>query len=138
MTSEKTQQTIDALEALLERERTALMDGDLDFLVGQFDEKKTLIDTLNGSGEAGVVNLEQLQAKAQRNQALLDSALQGIRSVTSRMNALHRSGGRSKASRPARWKSAPDNWDADPRNSDQMHVTWKIRFRVLLGDADQG
>lgn len=90
MTSEKTQQTIDALEALLERERTALMDGDLDFLVGQFDEKKTLIDTLNGSGEAGVVNLEQLQAKAQRNQALLDSALQGIRSVTSRMNALHR------------------------------------------------
>ena len=90
MTSETTQQTIDALDSLLERERRALMEGDLDFLAGLFDEKKTLIDTLNGSGEAAAANLKQLQVKALRNQTLLDSALQGIRSVATRMSALHR------------------------------------------------
>ena len=90
MISEETQGTIAALETLLERERSALIAGDFDALVDQFDEKKTLIDRLNGSGEAVDVSLSGLQAKALRNQALLDSALRGIRSVANRMNTLSR------------------------------------------------
>lgn len=90
MTSETTEQTMSALDALLERERAALIQGDLDLLVGQFDEKKALIDRLNQTGATEAGALDQLQAKAARNQALLDSALQGIRSVATRMNTLHR------------------------------------------------
>lgn len=90
MSSETTQHTIAALDGLLERERAALLDGDLDLLVGQLGEKKALIDTLNDCADAGGERLEALQTKVLRNQALLDSALQGIRSVASRMSALHR------------------------------------------------
>ncbi|MCF3592666.1 hypothetical protein LZG00_01475 [Rhodobacteraceae bacterium LMO-12] len=90
MNSTTTQHTIEALDALLERERTALMEGDLNFLAGQYDEKKTLIDRLNDNGAAGAAKLEQLQAKALRNQALLNRALQGIRSVANRMSTLQR------------------------------------------------
>jgi len=90
MTSETTQQTIDALNLLLERERTALLNSDLDRLVAQYDEKKTLIDTLNGSDSAAAPQMKQLQARALRNQELLASALQGILSVANRMSALQR------------------------------------------------
>ena len=90
MTSEAVQHTIGALDALLDRERSALLEGDLEGLIGQFDEKKTLIDRLNGSGEVREAELKALQGKAARNQALLDSALQGIRSVADRMSTLHR------------------------------------------------
>ncbi|MDQ2090548.1 flagellar biosynthesis protein FlgN [Marimonas arenosa] len=90
MSSEKTQHTIEALDGLLDRERAALLEGDLDLLVGQLDEKKALIDTLNNHGDAGGESLAALQRKVLRNQALLDSALDGIRSVARRMSALHR------------------------------------------------
>lgn len=90
MNSDTTQATIEALEVLLEREREALLEGDLDQLVTQLEEKETLIDTLNGCGDAAGERLHQLQSKVLRNQALLDSALQGIRSVANRMSALHR------------------------------------------------
>lgn len=90
MSSEMTQHTIEALDQLLDREREALLDGDFDLLVCQLDEKKTLIDTLNECGDAGTAPLTELQRKVLRNQALLDSALEGIRTVASRMSALHR------------------------------------------------
>lgn len=90
MTHDMTDKTIEALDDLLERERGALLEGDLDVLVRQLDEKKALIDTLNITDMAGQDSLIDLQGKVARNQALLDSALQGIRSVANRMNALHR------------------------------------------------
>ena len=90
MSFETTRQTIEALDGLLEREREALLAGDLERLVGYLDEKKTLIDTLNGAEDVSSDRLEALQGKATRNQALLDSALQGIRSVANRMSTLHR------------------------------------------------
>jgi len=90
MSSEMTNTTIEALDMLLERERAALLEGDLDLLVCQLDEKKALIDALNACDDASGSSLEALQTKVLRNQALLDSALQGIRSVASRMSALHR------------------------------------------------
>ena len=89
MNSEATQETIDALDLLLERERDALLSGDLERLVGYLGEKETLIDTLNDCPDAGGEGLQSLQSKALRNQALFDSALQGIRSVATRMTALH-------------------------------------------------
>jgi len=90
MSSETTQITIEALDGLLDREREALLDGDLDQLVVQLEEKEALIKALNGCDDAQGDSLNELQTKVLRNQALLDSALQGIRSVANRMSALHR------------------------------------------------
>jgi flagellar biosynthesis/type III secretory pathway chaperone len=90
MTTDIFRETIEALHDLLEREREALLRGDLDLLVRQLEEKKSLIDTLNGADRADGGELRDLQGKVMRNQALLDSALEGIRSVANRMSALHR------------------------------------------------
>lgn len=80
---------IAALGALLEREREALLNGDFDTLVAQLEEKQALVETLNDLDGGGDGELEALQGKVQRNQALLNSALEGIRSVAARMSALH-------------------------------------------------
>lgn len=90
MTSETTQNAIAALDFLLEREREALVEGDLDQLTDLFEEKRTLIDQVNDQTDAETETLQTLQAKALRNQTLLDNALQGIRSVATRMGTLHR------------------------------------------------
>ncbi|MDU8929621.1 flagellar biosynthesis protein FlgN [Alisedimentitalea sp. MJ-SS2] len=90
MRSEFSQLTIEAPDKLLDRERQALLEGDLEHLVTQLEEKEALIERLNECEDAGGEPLNALQVKVLRNQALLDSALQGIRSVASRMSALHR------------------------------------------------
>lgn len=90
MKHETTKEMIDALESLLERERSALLEGDLDFLVSQLDEKTALVDALQVREDAGAEEIAGLQVKVLRNQALLDSALEGIRNVASRMSALRR------------------------------------------------
>lgn len=90
MTTDTIQTTIEALHDLLECERAALLKGDLDLLVRQLEEKKRLIDSLNNAEQADGGELRDLQDKVLRNQALLDSALEGIRSVANRMSALHR------------------------------------------------
>ena len=90
MTTETALQSIEALEALLERERRALLKGDLDTLVGLLDEKRTLIETLSEYSSADGAELQPLREKAAQNQVLFDSALEGIRSVAQRMGALHR------------------------------------------------
>ena len=90
MSSETTEEMIVALEALLERERSALLEGDLEFLVGQLDEKTALVDALQAREDAEGGAIAVLQVKVLRNQALLDNALEGIRSVASRMSALRR------------------------------------------------
>ncbi|PIE12420.1 MAG: flagellar biosynthesis protein FlgN [Rhodobacterales bacterium] len=94
MTDDTAIATMEALDDLLDRERGALLSGDLDRLVRMLDEKTTLIDTLNNGVEAIETQderktLHDLQSKVTRNQELLDSALSGIRSVAKRMSALH-------------------------------------------------
>jgi flagellar biosynthesis/type III secretory pathway chaperone len=76
---------LEALADLLERERSALISGDLEGLARLADEKERLIGdaaTMTASG------LQSLKEKATRNEALLNSALEGIRSVAARLDAL--------------------------------------------------
>ena len=80
-----------ALDDLLDRERTALLQGDLDGISRSLREKERLIDALNAQNLTGDNSLGALQGKVLRNQALLDGALEGIRAVADRMNALRRS-----------------------------------------------
>ena len=81
---------VDALEDLLEAERRALLSGDLEQLTRMFEDKKALVEALNEAEHRDLEALRSLDGKLRRNQALLDGALEGIRSVARRMAALRR------------------------------------------------
>lgn len=81
---------IDALDDLLETERAALLSGDLEGLTRLAASKEQLIQSLNATEQTDLEALSLLDSKVKRNQQLLDSALEGIRSVARRMGALRR------------------------------------------------
>lgn len=78
------------LDDLLDRERAALLNGDLDGISRSLREKERLIDMLNALPASPEPELASIRRKVQRNQALLDGALEGIRSVAERLSALRR------------------------------------------------
>jgi len=90
MTSETAQTLIDTLDDLLEEERRALLEGDLDSIGALLTRKEPLIDALNALTPARQPDLTSLQGKVTRNQALLDGALEGIRKVAGRMAAFRK------------------------------------------------
>ena len=90
MTTDTAQVIIDRLDVMLEMERTALLNGDLDKIAEFLDEKESLIDGLNECAPGQKAHLQELQLKVERNQVLLNSALQGIRKVAARMAAFRR------------------------------------------------
>lgn len=90
MTNDTPQTLINRLDALLEDERRALLDGDLDAIASLMERKEALIDTLNAQDPGEQRDLEALQGKVDRNQALLDGALEGIRKVAGRMAAFRK------------------------------------------------
>lgn len=73
------------LDALLDRERQALLDGDLEALAGMVEDKERLIDALNAADRAAEETLAPVNDKVRRNQALLEQALSGIRSVARKL-----------------------------------------------------
>ncbi|HKL54983.1 MAG TPA: flagellar export chaperone FlgN [Roseovarius sp.] len=88
MTQDDMQTLIDRLDKLLETERTALLAGDLETIGTLLAQKERLIDRFNALEGAREPDLAGLQQKVQRNQVLLDGALEGIRRVASRMAAI--------------------------------------------------
>ncbi len=90
MTPESATDIITRLDELLELERGALMQGDLEQIPVFLEEKETLIDQLNEFGVDKKDELQELQIKVERNQVLLDGALRGIRKVSARMAAFRR------------------------------------------------
>ncbi|WP_415405022.1 flagellar biosynthesis protein FlgN [Tateyamaria sp. SN3-11] len=90
MTREDLQNTIDSLDDLLDAERAALLKGNLEDVARLLERKEGLIDALNRIEFKERSDFEGLQAKVERNQALLDSALDGVRSVARRLAAIRR------------------------------------------------
>ena len=90
MTDETPQGLIDALDRILDQERQALMQGALDQIDDLMREKEALIDKINAAEAIESASLANLQDKVARNQALLSSALEGIRAVANRMADLRR------------------------------------------------
>lgn len=92
MTPEKTQTPqdtgIEALNTLLDAERAALLQGDLESLADMLPEKEALIEDMNGAPPVDIAAVQALGGKVRRNQLLLDGALEGIRAAVSRMSAL--------------------------------------------------
>ena len=83
--------TIDSLDALLEDERAALLSGELDTLHDLHDRKQALIDLLGRlDTAASAARLQDVNAKLERNQGLLESAMSGIRSVARRLATVRR------------------------------------------------
>jgi len=87
MTHDTAQNIMDQLDGILDSERQALLAGDLDQLSGLLEKKEGLIDALNMLAPTDRDELQHLQEKLGRNQALLDGALQGIRKVAARLSA---------------------------------------------------
>lgn len=90
MKNENPQDLIDALDQLLDNERQALIQGNLEKISDLIAVKQSLFDQINALDVGGRNELEAVQKKVTRNQALLSSALEGIRAVASRMADLRR------------------------------------------------
>ena len=81
---------IKSLDEVLDLERHALVEGDLDRLTHTAPEKEKLIGALNDMQVFDSDELIRLQKKVARNQALLNSAADGIRAVAARMAEMRR------------------------------------------------
>ncbi|MEQ9260081.1 MAG: flagellar protein FlgN [Roseovarius sp.] len=90
MTETDTAEIMSALDNLLEAERTALLEGDLDRIAELLDQKSCLIDALVEVPSEPREGFDGLRKKAMRNQQLLEGALEGIRRVAERLAALRR------------------------------------------------
>ncbi len=90
MTIETSNKLFEALDALLEEERAALLKGELEEVGQLYERKEALIEELSQIEAFEAQELYDLQGKMKRNQELLDSALEGIRTVAGRLAALRR------------------------------------------------
>lgn len=90
MSHETAQAVIDELDQLLDRERQALLTGDLDQVARIVELKETLIRQINDLDAGEWADVAEVRSKLTRNQALLNSALEGIRAVADRMADLRR------------------------------------------------
>ena len=76
------------LDALLDVERRALLDGDLETLADLVEQKEELIDALNKAEFTRDEPLSPVNDKVKRNQELLEQALSGIRSVARKLGEI--------------------------------------------------
>lgn len=77
-----------ALNALLDAEREALIQGDLEKLSALLTPKEELIEAIQAEPHRDLDALHVLDGKLKRNQLLFDSTLEGIRAVSSRLAKL--------------------------------------------------
>ncbi len=80
--------TIDALNALLDREQAALLAGDLGALEPIAEEKEQLLAELRDVEIDARDELQRLHDQLDRNRDLLLGAMEGIRSVVDRIREL--------------------------------------------------
>lgn len=90
MNTNRSVSLVESLDDLLEQERQALLKGNLDAISAILSQKEATLNQFPSLKGSQTENLATLRAKVSRNQALLDSALRGIREVSDRMNALRR------------------------------------------------
>ncbi|NIZ13288.1 flagellar biosynthesis protein FlgN [Phaeobacter sp. HF9A] len=89
--ADKTPQAlIDDLDIVLNEERHALTHGELHKLEGLLERKEALFDQINQITDLEATVLDDVHGKISRNQALLGSAMQGIKAVATRMSELRK------------------------------------------------
>lgn len=90
MTHDIIEAPITELSTLLDAERVALLDGDLDRVADLLETKEVLFDKVGAEKPKDIAALQTLDDKIRRNQLLLDGALQGIKAVAERMAELRK------------------------------------------------
>ena len=85
MTTSESQTLIDELDGVLDKERDAVLGGDLELLDRLLTNKTRLVEQVNRQVRPETAELPALRQKLVRNQALLNSAMQGVRSVADRL-----------------------------------------------------
>jgi flagellar biosynthesis/type III secretory pathway chaperone len=88
MPTERVQYLIHELDGLLDKENAAILGGDLDMIRRLLEAKRQLVGRINDAAAPGVTGLPALRVKLARNQDLLRSAMQGVKSVAERLAAL--------------------------------------------------
>lgn len=86
----KIEDVVDSLHDLLDEERLALLEGNLEHIERLSERKEILMDDLNSQTAPDIELFSELNTKVQRNQALLKSALAGIQKVADRLAAMRR------------------------------------------------
>ena len=86
---------IEELDNLLEAEKAALLQGNLEQVTSILETKEALIDKLNALQKASLEGIDEqslaaVHGKIQRNQTLIRSSLEGIRAVADRISGLRR------------------------------------------------
>ena len=81
---------IEQMHDLLDRERIALMRGQLEEVGRLFELKQSLIDRIGSSEDPDRDDLETVHTKVIRNQALLNGAMEGIRAVSDRISEMQK------------------------------------------------
>ncbi len=90
MKNETPTELVASLDELLDLERAALIDGELERLGALLPEKEKLIERINKLDSIEREALVGVQVKVTRNQSLLNSAMEGIQAVANRMAELRR------------------------------------------------
>lgn len=90
MPNKTRQDLMKALEEILDLERAALIEGDLNRIGHMMPEKEKLVGAIREMQVFGSEDLIRLQQKVDRNQGLLNSAADGIRAVMTRMAELRK------------------------------------------------
>lgn len=90
MADQTTEPHIRALSGLLDRERKALLSGDLGVLTKLTIEKEELLNKVGSLAGPQPNHLAELKAKVERNQVLLNGAMEGIREVSDRIKMLRK------------------------------------------------
>lgn len=80
--------TIKRLDEILENEREFLLNGELGSLTELADEKERLLEALADHEAENRTAIEPIARKLKRNEELLSSALEGIRSVARKLAEL--------------------------------------------------
>ncbi|MBI6629371.1 flagellar biosynthesis protein FlgN [Pontibaca salina] len=88
MTKESFDTLIEKLSLLLDHEHAALLAGGLGQLDSILQQKTALVDALGTFGDSERHRLAPVKQKAERNQVLFDSAMEGVRAVAKRMAIL--------------------------------------------------
>lgn len=78
------------LDTLLDRERQALLTGQLNDIARIAEEKEDLIATLRSAEIENRAMLDPIQHKLGRNQTLLSGTMDGVRAVSDRLTALRK------------------------------------------------
>jgi flagellar biosynthesis/type III secretory pathway chaperone len=79
---------IDELDSVLDKERDAVLGGDLELLDRLLVNKTRLVEQVNKQARPETAELPALRRKLMRNQALLNSAMQGVRNIADRLAEL--------------------------------------------------